>query len=63
MTGRREDIARLKSHFGVDKDGNDKSDHTGMLVYGNEATQQWAATPSMADPDAIVRSVTRLVRK
>ena len=63
VTGRRQDIALLKSHFGVDKYGNDKTDHTGMLVYGNEATQQWAATPTMADPETIVRSVTRLIRK
>ena len=34
-----------------------------MLVYGNEATQQWAATPTMADPETIVRSVTRLIRQ
>ena len=63
VTGRRQDIDVLKRQFGVDKYGSDKSDHTGMLVYGNEATQQWAATPTMADPEAIVRSVTRLIRK
>jgi protein SCO1 len=63
VTGRRQDIDLLKRHFGVDKYGSDKTDHTGMLVYGNEATQQWAATPTMADPETIVRSVTRLVRK
>jgi len=63
VTGRRQDIDLLKRHFGVDKYGGDKTDHTGMLVYGNEATQQWAATPVMADPDAIVRSVTRLIRR
>ena len=63
VTGQQRDINLLKRQFGVDKYGNDKEDHTGMLVYGNEATQQWAATPTMADPDAIVRSVTRLVRR
>jgi len=63
VTGRKQDIDRLRSHFGVNRYGNDREDHTGMLVFGNEATQQWAATPTMADPDAIVRSVTRLVRR
>ena len=63
VTGKLEDIALLKRHFGVDFYGRDKTDHTGMLVYGNESTQQWAATPSMANPEQIVRSVTRLVRK
>jgi protein SCO1 len=62
VTGKLEDIALLKRHFGVDFYGRNKTDHTGMLVYGNEATQQWAATPSMANPDQIVRSVTRLIR-
>jgi len=62
VTGKLEDIAVLKRHFGVDFYGRDKTDHTGMLVYGNEATQQWAATPSMANPEQIVRSVMRLVK-
>lgn len=62
MTGRIEDIDRIRLHLGVNRYNNDRMDHTGMLVYGNEATKQWAATPAMADPDAIVRSVLRLVR-
>lgn len=32
-----------------------------MLVYGNAATGQWAATPALANPNAIVRSVMTLV--
>jgi protein SCO1 len=62
MTGRMQDIDRIRLHLGVNRYNNDRTDHTGMLVYGNEATKQWAATPAMADPDAIVRSVLRLVR-
>jgi protein SCO1/2 len=63
VTGRRQDIDLLKSRFAVDRYGTDKSDHTGILVFGNEATQQWASTPAMGDPESIARSVTRLVRK
>jgi protein SCO1/2 len=63
VTGRAPDIDLLKRRFGVDRYGNDRIDHTGILVYGNEATEQWASTPAMGDPDAIARSVTRLVRK
>jgi hypothetical protein len=41
-------------------DTGDKTQHTGILFYGKEATGQWAATPAMAQPKAIVRSVLRL---
>jgi hypothetical protein len=34
--------------------------HTGMLIYGDDATGQWAATPALARPKAIVRSVMPL---
>lgn len=63
VTGRGEEIDLLKRRFGVDRYGNDRIDHTGILVYGNEATEQWASTPAMGDPQSIARSVTRLVRK
>jgi protein SCO1/2 len=62
LTGTRKDIDRVRLHLGVNRYNNDKTDHTGMLVYGNEATRQWAATPAMADPEVIVESVVRLVR-
>jgi protein SCO1/2 len=62
VTGSLKDIDLIRRRLGVNRDGGDKSQHTGVLVYGNEATGQWAATPAMADPQAIVRSVLRLVR-
>ena len=62
VTGRLKDIDLIRRRLGVNRDGGDKSQHTGILVYGNEATGQWAATPAMADPNTIVRSVLRLVK-
>jgi len=62
VTGKQKDIDLIRRRLGVNRDGGDKSQHTGVLVYGNEATGQWAATPAMADPKTIVRSVLRLVK-
>jgi len=61
VTGRMEDINLVRRRLGVNRDGGDKTQHTGLLVYGNDATGQWAATPAMADPAVIARSVLRLV--
>jgi protein SCO1/2 len=61
VTGRLQDIDLVRRHLGVNRDGGDKTQHTGMLAYGNERTGQWAATPAMADPNTIVRSVLRLI--
>jgi protein SCO1/2 len=63
LTGSQKDIDEVRRHLGVNRDGGDKTQHTGMLAYGNEATGQWAATPAMADPAQIARSVLRLARR
>jgi len=63
LTGSQKDIDQVRRHLGVNRDGGDKTQHTGMLSYGNEATGQWAATPAMADPAQIARSVLRLARR
>ena len=62
VTGRQKDIDLIRRRLGVNRDGGDKAQHTGVVVYGNDATGQWAATPAMTDPKAIVRSVLRLVK-
>jgi protein SCO1 len=63
VTGSRKDIDQIRRRLGAVNDAVDKSQHTGILVYGNEATGQWAATPAMAQPKAIVRSVMRLANQ
>jgi protein SCO1 len=63
LTGSLNDIDKVRRHLGVNRDGGDKTEHTGMLAYGNDATGQWAATPAMAEPAQIARSVLRLVRR
>jgi protein SCO1/2 len=37
----------------------DKSQHTGMLVYGNEARGRWSRVSALADPQRILASITR----
>jgi hypothetical protein len=35
--------------------------HTGLLIFGDDRHRQWAATPALAQPAAIVRSVKPLL--
>jgi protein SCO1 len=62
VTGRQKDVDLIRQRLGVLDGTTSKAQHTGMLVYGNEESGQWAATPAMAQPNAIARSVMRLVR-
>jgi protein SCO1 len=60
-TGARADTERLRVSLGyVDPDPKvdaDKQQHTGMIVYGNEKRELWAACPATGDPEWIVESV------
>jgi protein SCO1 len=62
VTGKLSDIDQIRRKLGAYDNDGDKTQHSGVLIYGNEATGQWAAMPALADPATIVRSVTRLVR-
>jgi|SRR5438094_4325534 len=61
VTGNRNDIDLIRRKLGVYENDGDKTQHSGVLIYGNETTGQWAATPALADPNTIARSVMRLV--
>lgn len=63
VTGRQRDVDLIRRRLGVLDDSVSRTQHTGMLVYGNEAAGQWATTPAMAQPRAIARSVMRLVNQ
>jgi protein SCO1/2 len=60
VTGSRTDIDLIRRRLGALDSTGDKTQHTGILIYGKEATGQWAATPAMAQPKTIARSVLRL---
>jgi protein SCO1 len=63
LTGRQSDIDMIRRQLGVfERDpvkDRDKSQHTGMLVYGNQARGRWSRVSALADPRRIVDSITR----
>jgi protein SCO1/2 len=61
VTGSQKEVELIRRRLGVYDNDTEKTQHTGILVYGNDATGQWAATPAMAPPSAIVRSVMGLL--
>ena len=65
LTGKFEDIELLRYRLGIyDPDpviDADKTQHGGLVIYGNEATGKWSAIPGMLKPSEIVRAVQRVV--
>ena len=61
LTGSLRDIDLIRDTLGVRDRFNREGPHTGVLVYGNAETGQWATAPALGDPRLIVRSVMRLV--
>lgn len=65
LSGRPKDINLVRRHLGVfERDpakDRDITQHTGMLVYGNEARGRWGRVSALADPRRIVESITRWI--
>jgi protein SCO1 len=61
VTGSGKDVDLIRRKLGVYDNDGDKTQHSGVLIYGNERTGQWAAMPVLSNPTTIVRSVMRLV--
>ena len=61
LTGTRQDIDLVRRRLGMNLDGDDKNQHTGVLIYGSEPKRRWAATPATGDPEVIARNVLRLL--
>jgi protein SCO1/2 len=63
LTGRPHSIDQIRRRLGAyERDperDRDKSQHTGMLVYGNEARGRWGRVSALADPHRIADSITR----
>jgi protein SCO1/2 len=61
LTGHPTDLELLRRSLGfVDPDpvlDADTTNHTGMVRYGNEGLQLWAAFPGMSKPEAIAKSI------
>jgi protein SCO1/2 len=61
LTGKPADLERLRKSLGfTDPDparDADKTNHTGMVRYGNEGRQLWAAFPGTSKAEAIAKSI------
>ncbi len=59
LTGNPEDLEMLRRRLGFSAPDPEldrrKSSHTGLIRYGNERLDRWAACPALADPAKIVR--------
>lgn len=61
LTGRPDDLELIRQRLGfTDPDparDADRTNHTGMVRYGNEGLSLWAAFPGMQTPEAIAKSM------
>jgi protein SCO1/2 len=61
LTGKPDEIDMLRRRLGFSdtnpKLDQDKSNHIGMVRYGNEQRQWWAMCPGQANPEWIVNSI------
>jgi protein SCO1 len=67
LTGSKDDIELLRHRLGfVDSDPVEDADleqHIGTVRIANEPMHRWAMSPSLLNPEAIVRAVNRVVPK
>lgn len=61
LTGKRAEIEVLRRKFGLydpdPKVDRDVTQHTGLVRFGSEALDRWAACPALSNPAQIVRSI------
>jgi len=61
LTGKSRQMEILRRKLGFfDPDpaiDQDKSQHLGLIRFGNEALDRWAACPALSHPDQIVKSI------
>ncbi|NCF99444.1 MAG: hypothetical protein GWP39_08045 [Planctomycetia bacterium] len=64
LTGDYEEIETLRWVLGVyDLDPEldaDKSEHAGIVTFGNDKTNWWAAVPAMIDPKEVADAIIRI---
>jgi protein SCO1 len=61
LTGKKRDIDQIRRKLGVYDSDAEKTNHTGVLIYGNETLGTWTATHAMVRPELIAKSVSRLI--
>lgn len=67
LTGDYDEVDYLRHSLGVyDPDpviDADKTQHSGLLTYGNDSTDYWAALPALSASDSVVRAILRTTRR
>ncbi len=67
LTGDYDEIEVLRRRFGVyDLDpviDADKSQHSGIITFGNDRNNQWAALPALMDSEEIVETIYRVTSR
>lgn len=65
LTGDYDEIETLRWVLGVyDMDpvlDSDKTEHAGILTFGNDRTNWWAAVPALIDPKQVAYAMIRIV--
>ena len=59
LTGEKENVRMVRTKLGIN--GEDKMQHTGMVILGNEATGQWRKMPAWQNPIEITNAVKTLI--
>ena len=59
LTGEQENVQKVRAKLGVYDE--DKMQHTGMLIFGNEPTGQWRKMPARRTPIEIANAVMGLM--
>ncbi len=66
LTGDYDEIDALRHSLGVyDLDpviDADKTQHSGIITFGNDRTNRWAALPALMDPAGMVETILRITR-
>jgi len=67
LTGDYDDIDRLRRALGVyDLDpivDADQSQHAGIITFGNDRADRWAALPALMDDRQLTEAIVRLTRQ
>ena len=67
LTGDYDEIDRVRRSLGVyDLDpivDADKSEHSGLITFGNDRTDRWAALPALMDSEEIVETLLRITKE
>ncbi|MGE4606620.1 MAG: SCO family protein [Myxococcota bacterium] len=67
LTGDYDEIDRVRRSLGVyDLDpviDADKTEHSGLITFGNDRTDHWAALPALMDSEEIVETLLRITHE